>query len=115
VLLHAPKHLRRGQRKPSVGTVAVTVTCDGSARLVLGAAIYELARGRHGKLATFNTSARGTAAARKPLSLVLRLSRSALTGLGRRASTSALLSLKATGAGGSAASTLTVSRLHGTG
>lgn len=115
VLLHAPKHRRRGARKPAVGTVSVTVTCDGTARLTLSAAVYELPRGRHSRLATFGASARGSAAVKRKLTLVLHLSRSALTGLGHRATTSALLSLKATGAGGTATSTLAVGRLHGTG
>jgi hypothetical protein len=115
VLLHAPKARRHGAPKPSVGTVSVSVTCDGAARLTLSAAVYELPRGRHSKLAAWGASVRGSAAVKRKLTLVLHLSHSALTGLGRRATTSALLSLKASGTSGTATSTLAVSRLRGTG
>jgi hypothetical protein len=114
LLLRAPKRRRHGA-KPSVGTLSVTVTCNGQARINLSAAIYEVARGRHGKLARFGASVRGTAKAKKRLALVLRLSHSALTGLSRKATTSALLSLRATGTGGNATSTLVVGHLRGTG
>ena len=106
------RHKRKTRRKP--GTLSFVVRCDQAARVTLHGKLAEVVKPKHGKKRhkTFSLpTARGSAHAGVPLTVTIKLPRSALNALRTGAHESVKVTLTAPNVNGITITTATVPRL----